>query len=253
MYRTKTIGKNEFLGMMSEEFKKHDITFISCDKTLYNIAKTFKETELHNTFVVNAAAEGGYSFGQTAAEAAASRHPEKLIESFFAAVAVHLSKRKKMSEDNPVVFELQDVAGKFKFAAIVQYHENQSNPDDPGNWSLEFTLDENDVTELEEEENKKVTKLLFSEAFRNDFCDVVRDIGFIRFTELSFVYPTALLVVNSLLQVIDREAVDGETVEIDYPNYFKVTIEVVDGKKEFSITPSGYLKAIIKDDTAISK
>ena len=123
-------------------------------------AKAYEETEMHQAFVVNANSLG-YTFGD-------DDRPERIVKAFFASSAAYLSKVKVSKADEAVALVLVDVSGNFKFAGIVEYHENKENPDEPGNWSYVMTFDEKTLEVLEK--HKNVKKLLYSsDAFKAVF------------------------------------------------------------------------------------
>ena len=207
-------------------------------------AKTYEETEMHQAFVVNANS-AGYTFGD-------DDRPERIIKAFFASTSAYLSKVKVTKSDEAVALVLTDISGNFKFAAIVEYHENNDNPDEPGNWSYVMTFDAATLDNIEK--SKTVKKLLYSsDAFKGVFDKVSYDIAGIQFQHQQYMFDACELVVDTLVQVLDREAKDGEIVDIELPGYFTASVSVEDGDKIFAITPDGHMKQIIKDDTALDR
>lgn len=206
--------------------------------------KSYEETEMHQAFVVNANSLG-YTFGD-------DDRPERIVKAFFASTAAYLSKVKVSKADEAVALVLTDVAGNFKFASIVEYHENKDNPDEPGNWSYVMTFDSNTLDTIEK--NKGLKKLLYSsDAFKGVFDKVAYDVAAIQFQHQTYMFDACLLVIDTLLQVLDREAKENEVVDIELPGYFTASVSVEDGEKVFAITPDGHMKQIIKDDTALDK
>ena len=113
-----------------------------------------------------------------------------------------------------------------------------------------MTFNEEDLNELEK--TKKVKKLLYGDTpFRVVFDKVAYDIGSIQFTQERYMYDACILTVDTLVSVLDAEAVAGEIVDIELPGYFKASVSVEDGEKVFAITPDGHQKSIIKDDGAL--
>lgn len=207
-------------------------------------AKTYEETEMHQAFVVNANSIG-YTFGD-------DDRPERIVKGFFASSAAYLSKVKVSKADEAVALVLTDVTGNFKFAGIVEYHENKENPDEPGNWSYVMTFDSKTLDNIEK--NKGLKKLLYSsDAFKGVFDKVAYDVAGIQFQHQTYMFDACLLVIDTLLQVLDREAKEGEIVDIELPGYFTASVSVEDGEKVFAITPDGHMKQIIKDDTALDR
>lgn len=206
--------------------------------------KAYGETEMHQAFVVNANSVG-YTFGD-------DDRPERIVKAFFASSAAYLSKVKVSKADEAVALILTDVAGNFKFAGIVEYHENDENPDEPGNWSYVMTFNSKDVDNLEK--HKTVKKMLYSsDTFKAVFDKVAYDVAGIQFQHETYMFDACLLVIDTLLQVLDREAKEGEVVDIELPGYFTASVAVEDGEKVFAITPDGHMKQIIKDDTALDQ
>ena len=207
--------------------------------------KDISETSLHQTFIVNAAAQG-YTF------ASDDDYPERIIKTFFSSVAVYLGKKKVSKEDEATALVLQDISGNFKFMACVEYHLNETNPEEPGNWSLMFSFNEDDLHELEKIKAVKIY-LFGDEAFKSIMDKVSRDIGGFEYGRETFMYDSCLIVVDTLLQVMDFEAKAGEVVDIEFPAFFTISVAVENGEKVISITPDSYLKGFVKEDIKLDK
>lgn len=206
--------------------------------------KSYAETEMHQAFVVNANSIG-YTFGD-------DDRPERINKAFFAATAAYLSKVKVSKADEAVALILTDVSGNFKFAGIVEYHENKDNPDEPGNWSFVMTFDSKTIDTIEKQ--KTVKKYLYSsDAFKAVFDKVGYDVAAIQFQHQTYMFDACQLVIDTLLQVLDREAKEDEIVDVELPGYYTASVSVEDGEKIFAITPDGHMKQIIKDDTELDK
>lgn len=214
------------------------------------VDKKLEETEFHQAFVVN-----GNSIGYTFNMASAGRadvddRPERIIKTFFVSIAAALSKIKVTDPDRATALVLKDTSGVFKFAGIVEYHLNKDNPDEPGNWSFSMTFDENDITSLEKK--KTVNKVLCADdMFIHVFDNVAYDVASIRMESIKYIIDACYLVVETLLQILDREAKANEIVDIEFPGYFVASVSVEKDEKIYAITPEGHLKAIIKDDSAL--
>ena len=205
--------------------------------------KSYEDTEYHQAFCINANSME-YSFGD-------DDRVERVVKAFFTATSAYLSKVKVSNAEKAVALILTDVSGNFKFAGIVEYHENDK-ADEPGNWSYSLTFNEDDISDLEKD--KAVTKYLFSgDAFKSVFDKVAYDIAGIEFNHDTYMYDACLLVVDTLVQILDREAKEGEVVDIEMPGYFVASVSVEDGEKVFGITPDGHQKEIIKNDIALQE
>lgn len=206
--------------------------------------KSVEDTEYHQAFTVNGNSLG-YTFGD-------DDRPERITKAFFASTSAYLSKVKVPKADEAVALVLTDVSGVFKFAAIVEYHENENDANEPGNWSYVMTLNEDDLADLEK--TKVVKKLLYNgQDFKHVFDKVGYDIACIEFQHESYMFDACILVIDTLVQILDREAKDGEIVDIEMTGYFTASVSVEGGEKVFAITPDGHQKEIIKDDSVLEK
>lgn len=233
---TKSINETNFRNAFNVNMIRYGMANTSA-------AKSVEDTELRSAFVVNANS-AGYTFGN-------DDRPDRVIKSFFAATAAYLSKAKVSKTDEATALVLTDAGGGFKFAGIVEYHENET-PDEPGNWSFVMTFNEEDLKHLEKK--KAVHKILYGgTAFKSCFDKVAYDVGSIEFQHENYLYDACLIVIDTLVSVLDREAKVGEVVEIEMPGYFVASVAVEGDEKVMSITPDGSLKAVIKEDIALEK
>ena len=229
---------------MSEVMKQRGLNALIGVKS-FNANLSFEESKTKEAFIVNASSKG-YSFDDDSCA-------ERIFKSFIAATSTYLSKVKVAKEDEAVALVLTDINGVFKFAGVVEYHENEQNDgtDEPGNWSYILTFNEDDLKALEA--NKKVARYLYGDdAFKLVFDKVAYDIGGISFEHERYMYDACLLCVDTLIGVLDRETNDNETVEIECPGYFVASAAVESGEKVVAITPDGAMKKIIKDDVSLS-
>ena len=207
--------------------------------------KSYEQTELHQALIVNADAMG-YSFDVS------DERPIRLVKTFFMAVSTFMSLRKESKPDQAVALIIQDLNGVFKMGAIVEYTINETNPDEPGNWSYVLTFNESDITELEK--RKEVKKYLSSDdVFKSVMDKMAYDVGGIQFDRESYIYDACRIVIDSLIQVLDHEAVEGKVIDINMEGYFTAMVAIENGEKVFSITPDGHLKAIIKSDVMLDQ
>ena len=66
-------------------------------------------------------------------------------------------------------------------------------------------------------------------------------------------YDSCIIMIDTIIQILDAEAVEGEVVDIVIPGYVTFSVSIEGDEKVFAITPDGVMKAIIKDDAAIAK
>lgn len=213
------------------------------------VNKNLENTEYHQAFVVNGNSIG-YIFSAGGANGSnVDDRPERITKTFFSTIAAYLSKAKVTDSNKATALVLKDSTGVFKFAGIVQYHEND-NPDEPGNWSFTMTFNEDDITALERK--KEVNKILCGDTtFQHMFDTVGYDVARVRMEHSSYIMDACYITIETILQILDREAKAGEVVDIEFPGYFVASVSVEDDEKIFAITPEGHLKAIVKDDKAL--
>ena len=205
-------------------------------------AKTFEETQMYQQYIVNCDTNG-YTFG-------GDDIPERMLKSFIAATSVYLGKVKVSDPNVASALVLTDESGNFEFAGIVEYHENEENKDEPGNWSYVLTLNEEDLTDLEN--TKEVKKYLYGDdAFKVILDKVAYDIGGIEFQKDSFMYACCKILVETIVQVLDAEAVANDTVDIELKGYVTFSVSVEGDEKVYAVTPDGAMKKLIKDDAAL--
>lgn len=206
-------------------------------------AKLYGDSCLVQVLTVNGDAMG-YDFDS------GDDRPERIMKVFIASVSTYLSRRKVSKEDEAVALVLQDINGNFKFAGIVEYHANTDNPDEPGNYSYTMTFYEKDLQDLEKV--KTVNKYLYGDdAYKSIEDKVAYDVGGMSYNKDTFSYDAALLIVDSLIQTLDHEAVEGEVVDIEMPGYFTASVAIENGEKVFSIVPDGHMKALVKADVTL--
>ena len=216
--------------------------FIVAGNLINGAGKTFEETELSQAYTVNINNQG-YAFG-------GDDIPERMFKSFIAATSVYLGKVKVSDPNVATALVLTDVSGNFKFAGIVEYHENEENKDEPGNWSYVLTLNEEDLTDLEN--TKEVKKYLYGDsAFITILDKVSYDVGGIEFQKDSYMYSCIEILIDTLVQVLDAEAVANDTVDIELKGYATFSVSVENDEQVFAVTPDGAMKALIKDDSAL--
>lgn len=204
--------------------------------------KNFEETEMGQTFMINANTNG-YALPNS------NDVPQRMYESFIAATSKFLSLVKKKDEVAALV--LTTTSGSYKFGAWVEFHENE-NPDEPGNWSYTMSFNEEDLASVEK--TKQVKKYLYGDnSFMRVYDDCCYDIGAIQFNSSGYMYDSCIIMVDTIIQILDAEAVEGEVVDIVLPGYVTFSVSIEGDEKVFAVTPDGAMKAVIKDDAAIAK
>ena len=152
------------------------------------------------------------------------------------------------SKSNPRVgFILKDKNGAFKFGAVLNYHapEEEDDGDDKGNYTLEFTIDEKDMQDLD------VTVDNHSDLFVLSAGKLVTDIMYGRFKSMEFCNYLFIECIDTLVKFLDANAIEGEEVSGVYKGVFTATVTVEGAEKVISITPGEMIKQFIKGDASL--
>lgn len=171
-----------------------------------------------------------------------------LYRSMFNAIATLLKYQR--SKNNPHIgFKLLNEAGEFVFGAILDYHAPEGDSDDTGNWTLSFTFNEEDMTDLNAVYDNH-SDMFFTVANHE-----IRSSMYGNFqTELAAtnVYVALVETIAKQLDAISNDPENGE-VEITMPGIFMAGVGFEDGQKVFYIIPGHNIKQQIKDDKGLSK
>ena len=195
-----------------------------------------KETTLPNSLYQN-------TLGKFNLDVPADRVP-MVYEILFTSTARFLSAHK--SKKNPVALVYNNlVSNDFQFAGIVSYHEPEEATQS-GNWTLEFTFDEEDIKDVPKV--VKATESVAEVITGQTSADLFR----ITYREPTVMAKTNTSALDSLIEWLDQNAKEGEVVEIELENVFSARVAIEDGEKVFSIIPDGSLKRIVKDDCKMS-
>lgn len=148
------------------------------------------------------------------------------------------------NKTTPVAILIQDLKGNKIACACVQYDLSEDAGDSPaGTWTCTWSWDSDDITEdtvIYTIDQEQIQKIISNRAY---------ELYKISMTSLSFVSQLTVYMFNVIHDALDQQAVEeGESWTIELDGFFDATVEVVDGKKEFSLLPKGEMKTLIKDD-----
>lgn len=149
---------------------------------------------------------------------------------------------KKNREDNGTALVLRDEKGNFVIAGIVKYHKPEKE-DQAGNWSYEYTFEEEDIRETHQ---YLVTDTSFMEVLQH-----VATTHSIAIIDMDFAYDLVLGFFQALRNVLDQNVTPAEEFEIESEGFFIATSAVEGDEKVFSLVPSGEMKRLIKDDSTL--
>ena len=172
----------------------------------------------------------------------AEAHVDKLFYVIFYGTSNLLKDTK--SQNQPTTFMITGLKDKPVAAATVEYFDNNDNP---GNWSLTWTFNPDDIPEnavkidLQDDNTHSYFRVIAGEKYGMKFYDRTSIVTLITYC------------MEQLYKWLDENAKEDAPVEIELDGIFNAKVEVVDGKKIFAIDPAGEVKTIIKDDASIEK
>ena len=163
----------------------------------------------------------------------------------FTAIADVL-KHNQSTDAKRIGFSLKDAKGNFKFGAILTFKKpEEGSEEDSGNWFLEFTFDQADMTNLNVEIDNH------SDVFVKCAAMEAQQICYGRFRSTDSMYDMIICAIDTLVQFLDVNAVEGDTVDVTLRGIFTASVAVEDGEKVMSIVPGEYIKQIIKNDSVL--
>lgn len=142
--------------------------------------------------------------------------------------------------------KIKDANGNFKIGGIMSYHKPEDDSeDDSGNWFLELTFYEDDMTDLDLE--------------LDNHCDTyVRSLSYVmdsifhgRYKSIECISNMTNEAVDVLKAFLDVNACPGKIVTIVLKGYFSASVAIENEEKVMSITPGECVKQLIKDDASL--
>lgn len=162
----------------------------------------------------------------------------------FSATAEILNNMK--SKEHPVAFKIEKLNKTFVAAAIVQYFENEDKSN-PGNWSLVFTFNEEDIPE-----NASVVSILDPQVHSYFRAIAIEKHNFQYDVTDAIVILSATFLAN-VYKWLDENASATEEVAIGHEGIFQARVAIEGGEKVFALEPDGEIKVLIKDDESLQK
>lgn len=163
----------------------------------------------------------------------------------FAAMADTLCAIRGKSKDK-IGFILVDNNKNFKFGMIMYYIKpEEESEEDSGNWYLECTFDENDMNDCDTTIDSN------SDAFIVAIGREANNILSGNFNDASYIGPYCCNAIDTIIDFLDLNANEGDTIEVNLKSVFNAAVEVENGLKVMSIVPGEYIKQIIKKDSIL--
>lgn len=151
------------------------------------------------------------------------------------------------SKDTPRVgLTMKDDKGTFKMGAILVFQKpEEGSEDDTGNWYLQMTFDEADMTDLD------ISTDNHSDVFVRCASIEASNICYGRFRSTEVMYNMMNTAIDEITKFLDKNASETEEVEVTLRGLFTASVAVENGVKVMSIVPGEYIKQIIKNDSAL--
>ena len=177
-------------------------------------------------------------------------HTKFVFEFSLVAIAKilnYIRKTKEKDDHKPVSFVISDIAKRFIAGAYITYVEG-SDKNDPGNWQLSFTLNEEDMP-------KEGLAINLTDELTGPYimAAALETCGLeLKYADAGAVLITTLFEV--LKKYLTENAKADQEVSIEEDNLFVASVTVDgSGNKVMTFEPSGDIKAMIKDDSSIEK
>ena len=145
-------------------------------------------------------------------------------------------------------FILKDHGGNFKFGAILNYHapeEGDDTSDDKGNYTLEFTIDANDMNDMD------MTVDNHSDIFIECMSRMMSSIMTARFTTTRYCNDVFIEAIDTLIKFLDANASESDETILVYKGVFTASVTVDGDMKTISIVPGEMIKQYIKGDSSL--
>lgn len=158
------------------------------------------------------------------------------------AFSKYLGLKKNREDINGTSLILRDEKGNFIIAGVVKYHAPEKE-DQAGNWSYEFTFDEEDI--------KETHQYVITDAA---FMEVLSKVAInhqIVITEMEFALDLVIGFFTALKNVLENNVTPNEEFEIESEGFFVATSAIEGDEKVYSLVPSGEMKRLIKDDSTL--
>lgn len=134
-------------------------------------------------------------------------------------------------------------------AGIIDYHKNE-DPTREDNWSYANTFNEEDL------EGANVYEI----GGKSDYADFYTQLDKTGRADYRLIVhsPTFALdffrvAIECIIEWLDVNVKEGEDAVITLPGHFVAVASIVNGVKQFAITPDDQMKRLIKDDDALTK
>lgn len=202
------------------------------------IVKDLEETSIPNYFTNTIKERWGMDFYY-------KRVPE-FYRVLFDSIAVMLKANRNKNKPH-IGFKLLNDAGEFRLGAILDYEVAEDSEEDTGNWVLSFTLNEEDMNNLDD------CKDNMTDTFATIADHELYSTMYGHFAEDSAITNMFSAAIESLTNQLSSMADSGEEYKVVLPGVFEASVGFEDGQKVIAIVPGHNVKQIIKDDKGLAR
>lgn len=197
----------------------------------------FNQTSIPGQFSVNLLEKYKMNWADT--------NTATIFRVMFTAIA-DILKSKQDKNVTRTGFTMKDDKGNFKLGAIMTYRKpDAEEDDDSGNWYLEFTLDPEDMVDIDKEYDNhtfEFTVVANDEAHR---------IAGARFNDVKYIHIMFGCIVDTIVDFLDANVSESEDVSVTLNGVFTASAAIENGIKVMSIVPGEIIKQIIKEDSIL--
>ena len=155
-------------------------------------------------------------------------------------------KSKQSTKTPKIGFSILDDKGNFKFGAILNFIKPEdTDEDDGGNWYLEFTFDQEDMSDLDVDIDNH------SDVYYRCLTNSAEHSLHAAFRDSSVAFSMIILAIETIINFLDVNADPAEEVELELPGIFTASVVVENDTKIMSIVPGEIIKQYIKNDSAL--
>lgn len=173
----------------------------------------------------------------------AQEHTDKCLYTLVYGVSQCLGAIK--STNNPVAFVFEENNLDFIAGAVVEYHPNEEDASNPGNWSYIWTFNKEDIPE----NARKVT--IGDSGMSSYFRGTASQKYGMGFHSQESLLETMRFLIRTISQWLGDNAVEGEENGVQLEGVMVAKCAVEDGVIVKSFEPVGEVKVLIKGDADI--
>lgn len=155
-------------------------------------------------------------------------------------ISKYLGLKKSTQDENGTALAVREEDGTLIIAGIVKYHAPE-NDDQAGNWSYEFTTDEEDI--------KDTHTYLINDT---SFCELLQTVSIQHRVGINNMEYASVLITcafNAIKNTLRDNVTPTDEVELECEGYYTAIASVTGDEVECALIPSGEMKRLIKDDS----